>query len=174
MRKLCSRMYTSVCVVCAVSLSLFSCCQELDSAGGPAHSQLGQMSPPHGVPYRQKKAIRANRPMSSATSAAQGGGGGGGHRRIKSMSSASTDQMMLDCFRRDPNVALHELPDLGSMSMESMKFTSEDWQEAFIQIGVENELLGSAGGGSEVPSGISAGQGQRKAMDTSTFGMQAA
>ena len=79
------------------------------------------------------------------------------------MSSASTDLMMLDCFRRDPNVALAELPDLGSMSMGgSSDFTSEDWQEAFIQIGEDHE------GGADLPSGLQLAQ--RKATDTSSFG----
>jgi hypothetical protein len=108
------------------------------------------MSPPQGVPYRQKKSIRAKRPGTNSPSA------GPSHRRIKSMSSASTDQMMQDCFRRDPNVTLNELPDLGSMSMESsdlMKFTSEDWQEAFIQIGRDSEgdISGTAPGGQALP-----------------------
>ena len=97
------------------------------------------MSPPHGIPYRQKKAVRTSRPMNSAGSSRRQDVG---HRRIKSMSSVSADQMMLDCFRRDPNVALGELPDLGSMSMGSsdlLKF--EDWQEAFIQVGGDNELM---------------------------------
>lgn len=116
------------------------------NTSGPTELEagLGQMSPPQGVPFRQKKSLRAKRP---------GGGGSSGpsHRRIKSMSSASTDQMMLDCFRRDPNVALNELPDLGSMSMGSsdmIKFTPEDWQEAFIQIGGDSELDGVGGGSS--------------------------
>jgi len=113
------------------------------NASGPPEMEpgLGHMSPPQGVPYRQKKSLRAKRPGGT-------GSVGPSHRRIKSMSSASTDQMMLDCFRRDPNVALNELPDLGSMSMESsdlIKFTPEDWQEAFIQIGGDSELDGMGG-----------------------------
>lgn len=131
--------------------------KELDSGVGVGR-HMGHMSPPQGT-LRPKKTVRASRPMSSATSTQ------GGHRRIKSMSSASTDQMMLDYFRRDPNVALHELPDLGSMSMESAgMFTSEDWQEAFIQIGTENDL----GAGGEGAPGVH--MGHRKSADSSSFG----
>lgn len=107
------------------------------NANGTSENGPGVTNPQSGVPYRHKKVVRGNRAMTSAT-APSNGAGSGSHRRVKSMSSASTDQMILECFRRDPSISASELPDLGSMSMESsdiLKCTSEDWHEAFVQIG---------------------------------------
>ena len=52
---------------------------------------------------------------------------------------------------------------MGSSDM--MKFTSEDWQEAFIQIGGDGEA------GAEESGGMQQQPAQRRGMDTSTFGM---